>query len=105
MKKLMMIHAVTMLLLLAGMFGLSTAAMELSKETKVGAEGTLVTPSGGAVRVGSSEMQIVSGPDGSQQLRTRTSSDGRRLDESESQLVTVNTPAAVILDLSVGNWL
>ena len=43
MKKLMMIHAVTMLLLLAGMFGLSTAAMELSKETKVGAEGTLVT--------------------------------------------------------------
>ena len=103
MKKLMMIHAVTMGLLLAGMFGLSMAAMEMSKETKVGAEGKLVTPSGEAVRVGSSEMQIVSGPDGSQQLRSRTSSDGRRLDESESQLVTVNTPAAVILDLGVGS--
>ena len=62
MKKLMMIHAVTMGLLLAGMFGLSMAAMELSKETKVGAEGMLVTQSGEAVRVGSSEMEIVSGP-------------------------------------------
>lgn len=103
MKKLMMIHAVTMGLLLAGMFGLSMVAMELSKETKVGAEGKLVTQSGEAVRVGSSEMQIVSGPDGSQQLHTRASSDGRRLDESESQLVTVNTPAAVILDLGVGS--
>ena len=103
MKKLMMIHAVTMGLLLAGMFGLSIAAMELSKETKVGAEGKLVTQSGEAVRVGSSEMQIVSGPDGSQQLRSRTSSDGSGSGESESQLVTVNTPAAVTLDLGVGS--
>jgi hypothetical protein len=101
MKKIMMIHSVTMLLLLAGMFGLSMAAMELSKETKVGAAGSLVTRSGDAVLVGSSEMQVVSGPDGSQQLRPRTSSDGRRLDESESALVTVSVPDAVVLDLGV----
>merc|ERR1719152_350183 len=68
MKKIMLIHSVTMGLLLAGMFGLSMAAMELSKETKVGAE----------VLVGSSEMQVVSG-----ELRSRASSD----DESASALV------------------
>ena len=98
MKKIMMIHSVTMLLLLAGMFGLSIAAMELSKETKVGAEGSLVTPSGAAVLVGSSEMQVVSGPGGSPQLRSRGSSD---VDESASALVTVSTPDAVVLDLGV----
>jgi hypothetical protein len=103
MKKIMMVHAVTMGLLLAGMFGLSMAAMELSKETKVGPEGSLVTQSGDAVLVGSSEMQIVSGPDGSQQLRSRTSdsSGGRRLDESASALVTVRTPDAVVFDLGI----
>lgn len=99
MKKIMMIHAVTMGLLLAGMFGLSMAAMELSKETKVGAEGSLVTQSGDAVLVGSSEMQIVSGTDGSQQLLSRTSSGDRRLDESASALVTVRTPGAVAFNL------
>ena len=92
MKKIMLIHSVTMGLLLAGMFGLSMAAMELSKETKVGAEGSLVTPSGAVVLVGSSEMQVVSG-----ELRSRASSD----DESASALVTVSTPDAVVLDLGV----
>jgi len=72
--------------------------MELSKETKVGAEGSLVTPSGAAVLVGSSEMQVVSGPGGSPQLRSRASSD---VDESASALVTVSTPDAVVLDLGV----
>ena len=98
MKKIMLIHSVTMLLLLTGMFGLSMAAMELSKETKVGAEGSLVTPSGAAVLVGSSEMQVVSGPGGSPQLRSRGSSD---VDESASALLTVSTPDAVVLDLGV----
>ena len=95
-----MIHAVTMGLLLAGMFGLSMAAMELSKETKVGAEGALVSQKGDAVLVGSSDMRIVTGADGSPELRQRASSDGRRLDESDDGLITVGTPLPAVLDLT-----
>jgi len=99
MRKIMLIHAVTMGLLLAGMFGLSMAAMELSKETKVGTEGALVTQKGEAVLVGSSEMYIVPAADGSPELRQRPSSDGRQLSDGGSAVVVATKPTAV-LDLS-----
>jgi len=62
MRKMLLIHAVTMGLLLAGMFGLSMAAMELSKETKVGAQGVLVTTAGEPVTVASADTYV--GPTG-----------------------------------------
>lgn len=98
MRKILLIHSVTMGLLLAGMFGLSMAAMELSKETKVGTEHTLVTQKGEAVLVGSSDMYIVPSADGTPELRQRSSGDERRLDGDDS-LVTVGTSQAV-LDLT-----
>ena len=101
MRKILLIHAVTMGLLLAGMFGLSMAAMELSKETKVGAEGALVSQQGEAVLVGSSDMHIVPGANGSPELRQRPSGDARRLGESDGELVMVGHPAKAVLDLTV----
>ena len=98
MRKILLIHAVTMGLLLAGMFGLSMAAMELSKETKVGTEHTLVTQKGEAVLVGSSDMYIELSAAGKPELRQRSSGDARRLD-GDDQLVTVGTNQAV-LDLT-----
>ena len=98
----MLVHAVTMGLLLAGMFGLSMAAMELSKETKVGTEGALVTQKGEAVLVGSSEMYIVPAADGSPELRQRPSSDGRQLSEGDGDVVTVATAGPAVLDLTDG---
>jgi hypothetical protein len=100
MRKILLIHAVTMGLLLAGMFGLSMAAMELSKETKVGAEGALVSQQGEAVLVGSSDMHIVPGANGSPELRQRPSGDARRLGESDGELVMVGHPAKAMLDLT-----
>ena len=98
MRKILLIHSVTMGLLLAGMFGLSMAAMELSKETKVGTEHTLVTQKGEAVLVGSSDMYIAPSADGTPELRQRSSGDARRLDGDDA-LVTVGTQQAV-LDLT-----
>jgi len=83
MRKLVLIHGVTMFFLLGGMFGLSFTAVQLSKETKVGAHGALVTPSGEAVSVASSEMYV--GPKG--ELRQRLSADGRRLDGEDGAFV------------------
>ena len=103
MRKILLIHAVTMGLLLAGMFGLSMAAMELSKETKVGAEGALVSQQGDAVLVGSSDTQIVTGANGSPQLRQRRSSDERRLGESDDDIIRVGLAEKVVLDLDEGD--
>ena len=103
MRKILLIHAMTMGLLLAGMFGLSMAAMELSKETKVGAEGALVSQQGDAVLVGSSDMQIVTGANGSPQLRQRRSSDERRLGESDDDLIRVGLGDPAVLDLDEGD--
>ena len=94
MHKLMLIHGVTMIFMLGGMFGLTVTAMELSKETKVGAHGSLVTPSGEAVSVASSEMYV--GPKG--ELRQRLSADGRRLDGEDGAFVKA---ADVILELDL----
>jgi len=102
-RKVLFIHALTMGLLLAGMFGLSMAAMELSKETKVGAEGALVSQQGDAVLVGSSDTQIVTGANGSPELRQRRSSDERRLGESDDDLVRVGLAELVVLDLDEGD--
>jgi len=100
MRKILLIHALTMGLLLAGMFGLSMAAMELSKETKVGNTGALVTQKGDAVLVGSSEMMIVTGADGTAELRQRPSGDGRQLGDADGGLITVATPRTAALDLT-----
>lgn len=87
MRRVLTVHAVTMLFLLGGMFGLSMTAIELSKETKVGTSGSLVTPAGEPVTVASADMYV--GPNG--ELRKRTTSDGRRLDGEEGHPVTVST--------------
>jgi hypothetical protein len=93
---MLLIHAVTMGLLLAGMFGLSMVAMELSKETTVGAQGALVTTAGEAVSVASSDMYV--GPEG--ELRQRRDVDGRRLDGEDGALIQVSG-APVMLGLTV----
>ena len=95
MRKLVLIHGVTMLFLLGGMFGLTFTAVQLSKETKVGAHGALVTPSGEAVSVASSEMYV--GPKG--ELRQRLSADGRRLDGEDGAFVKA-ADVIVRLDLT-----
>lgn len=57
MRRVLCVHAVSMLLLLGGVFGLSVTASELSKEVKV-AQDVLVTPDGHRVQVESADLSV-----------------------------------------------
>ena len=75
MRRVLAMHAVTMVLLLGGMFGLSMTAIELSKETKVSTGGAIVTPTGQPVTVASSDVSITD-----HRVVPHSAADGRRLD-------------------------
>jgi len=97
MKKILMIHGVTMLVLLLGMLGLSVAAVELTKEVKVDG-GSLVATDGTHVQVESADMTV----NGRNELRARTptSPDGRRLSGSadeDGDMVLTGTPVTTVL--------
>lgn len=57
MRRVLCVHAISMLLLLGGVFGLSVTASELSKEVKV-AQDVLVTPDGHRVQVESADLSV-----------------------------------------------
>lgn len=96
MHRVLVVHAVTMLFLLGGMFGLSMTAAELSKETRVSNGGSLVTPGGEPVTVASSELYV--GPNG--ELLQRVSADGRQLEGSEDPQPVTVTEQLPVVDLS-----
>jgi len=96
MHRVLVVHAVTMLFLLGGMFGLSMTAAELSKETRVSHGGSLVTPGGEPVTVASSDLYV--GPNG--ELLQRVSADGRQLEGSEDPQPVTVTQELPVVDLS-----
>merc|ERR1719359_577934 len=79
-------------LLLAGMFGLSVAAVELSKEVHVGTQGELLGAKSETVMMASSDMYV--GPDG--ELRKRSAAGGRHGDGDDGAVRVSSMP--VILD-------
>lgn len=91
MHRVLVVHAVTMLLLLGGMFGLSMTAAELSKETRVSNGGSLVTAQGEPVTVSSSDLYV--GPNG--QLLQRVS-----LEHSDGPQSIKTDASLPVLDLS-----
>jgi len=91
MVKIVKALLVTLLFSLVCVFGLTIAAIEMSKETKVSGQKVLVTPTGESVQVANSDMYV--GADGELVRRSAEGgADARRLGDAEDQLLSTTVP-------------
>lgn len=80
-KRVTVVLAVVVLVMLAGVFGLSFWAVQLAKDMHTSGDGTLKTTDGQVVQVASSEFIV--GPDGTLKMRAKSDEGGRLLSDGD----------------------